>query len=169
MPKKLILAMFLLALSAGSASAHGDISTLPDSVQIMQYKMLLYMEPDDAETKNKLAMAYFRTNQSALAVQELKGILLKNEHDFNALDGMGIILLKERKAEEALQYLEQALAVNDKDVMLHVHLSLAYEQLGKADQAAASLKKAEELSSGPDGAAAIQKEIKLIKEGKPAK
>ncbi|CAK8715037.1 Tetratricopeptide repeat-containing protein [Candidatus Electronema halotolerans] len=168
MLKKLIVALFLLLLAAGSAAAHGDISNLPDSVQIMQYKMLLYMDPDDAETKNKLAMVYFRTDQPELAVQELKGVLAKDAHNFNALDGMGVLLLRQRKAEEALQYLQQALAVNDKDVMLHAHLSLAYEQLGQADQAAASLKKAKELSSGPNGAAAIEKEIKLIKGG-PAK
>lgn len=168
MLKKLILALFLLILAAGSASAHGDISNLPDSVQIMQYKMLLYMDPDDAETKNKLAMVYFRTDQPELTVQELKGVLAKDVHNFNALDGMGILLLRQRKAEEALHYLQQALAVNDKDAMLHAHLALAYEQLGQADQAAASLKKAEELFSGPDAAAAIQKELKLIK-GSPAK
>jgi tetratricopeptide (TPR) repeat protein len=163
MLKKLIAALFLLLLAAGSAAAHGDISTLPDSVQIMQYKMLLYMEPDDAETRNKLAMSYFRTDQLDLAAQELKGVLEKDKNDFNALDGMGVILLRQKKAEEALQYLEQALSVNDKDVMLHVHLSLAYEQLDQSDRAAAALKKADELSSGPDAAAAIQKELKLIK------
>jgi tetratricopeptide (TPR) repeat protein len=168
MLKKLILALFLLVLTAGSASAHGDISNLPDSVQIMQYKMLLYMDPDDAETNNKLAMVYFRTDQLDLAAQELKGVLAKNADDFNALDGMGIVLLKQKKADEALKYLERALAVNDKDVMLHAHLSLAYEQLGQTDRAAASLKKAQELSSGPNAAAAIQKELKLIT-GSPAK
>lgn len=159
---KLILALFLLAVSAGTVSAHGDISTLPDSVQIMQYKMLLYMDADDAETKNKLAMAYFRTNQLDLAAQELESVLAKDANNFNSLDGMAIVLLKQKKAEDALKYLERALAVNDKDGMLHVHFSLAYEQLGQSDRAAASLKKAEALLSSPDKAAAIQQEIKLI-------
>jgi Tfp pilus assembly protein PilF len=160
--QKLLLALFLLAMSAGSVSAHGDISKLPDSVQIMQYKMLLYMDAEDADTKNKLAMAYFRTKQLDLAVQELEGVLKKDAKNFDALDGMGIILLKQKKADEALKHLERALAINDKDAMLHVHFSVAYEQLKQADRAADSLKKAGELDPGPEGAASIQKEIKLI-------
>jgi tetratricopeptide (TPR) repeat protein len=160
--QKLLLALFLLAMSAGSASAHGDISKLPDSVQIMQYKMLLYMDADDAETKNNLAMAYVRTKQLDLAVQELEGVLKKDAKNFDALDGMGIVLLKQKKADEALKYLERALAINDKDAMLHVHLSIVHEQLKQADRATEALKKAGELAPGPEGAAAIQNEIKLI-------
>ena len=103
MLKKLILALFLLILAAGSASAHGDISNLPDSVQIMQYKMLLYMDPDDAETKNKLAMVYFRTDQPELTVQELKGVLAKDVHNFNALDGMGDQLVKANSEQDIIE------------------------------------------------------------------
>ncbi|CAK8719715.1 MAG: Tetratricopeptide repeat-containing protein [Candidatus Electronema aureum] len=160
--QKLLFALFLLAMSAGSAAAHGDISKLPDSVQIMQYKMLLYMDANDAETKNNLAMAYVRTKQLDLAVQELEGVLKKDTSNFDALDGMGIILLKQKKADEALKYLERALAINDKDAMLHVHFSLVHEQLKQAEQATAALKKAGELAPGPEGAAAVQNEIKLI-------
>jgi tetratricopeptide (TPR) repeat protein len=160
--RNMLIALFLLAMSAGSAAAHGDISKLPDSVQIMQYQMLLYMDPNDTETKNSLAMAYFRTGKLAEAAAELDGVLQKDPHNFDALDGMGIILLRQKKAEEALKYLERALAVNDKDAMLHVHFSLAHEQLNQAEQAAAALKKAGELSPGPEGAAAVQNEIKLI-------
>lgn len=162
MLKKLTLALLLPALGAGSAFAHGDISNLPDSVQIMQYKMLLYMDTENTETRNSLAMAYFRTDQVDLAAQELQRILSKAADNFNALDGMAIVLLRQKKAKEALEYLERARAVNDKDVMLYAHFSLAYEQLGQADKAAAALKKAEELYSGSD-AAAIDKELKLIK------
>lgn len=160
--QKLLLALFLLAMSAGSASAHGDISKLPDSVQIMQYKMLLYMDANDADTKNKLAMAYFRTGKLTEAAAELEAVLKKDAKNFDALDGMGTVLLKQKKADEALKYLERALAINDKDAMLHVHLSIVHEQLKQADRAAEALKKAGELAPGLEGAAAIQKEIKLI-------
>jgi len=159
---RFLFVLFLLTISAGNAAAHGDISKLPDSVQIMQYQMLLYMEPNDVATKNSLAMAYFRTGKLVEAATELEGVLKKDAKNFNTLDGMGVVLLRQKKAEEALKYLEQALAVNDKDAMLHVHLSLAYEQLKKTEQAAAALKKAGELVPGPDGAAAVQKEIQLI-------
>ena len=54
--QKLFLALCMVLLMAGSAAAHGSISKLPDSVQILQYKMKLYMNEDDADTKNNLAM-----------------------------------------------------------------------------------------------------------------
>jgi tetratricopeptide (TPR) repeat protein len=159
---RLFFALFLLAASAGSAAAHGDISNLPDSVQIMQYQMLLYMDPNDAETKNSLAMAYFRTGKLAEAAAELEGVLKKDPNNFDALDGMGVVLLKQKKAEEAMKYLERALAVNSKDALLHVHLSLAHKLLQQPEQAAAALKKAGEMAPSAEGAAAVQKEMQLL-------
>lgn len=159
---RVFLTLLLLAASAGSAAAHGDIAKLPDSVQIMQYQMLLYMDAGDLDTKNKLAMAYCRTGKLAEAAAELDGVLKKDAKNFDALDGMGVVLLKQKKAEEALKHLEQALAINDKDALLHAHLSVAYEQLKQPEKAAAALKKAGELAPSPEGAAAVQKEIQLL-------
>ncbi|MCI5132742.1 MAG: hypothetical protein D3904_14795, partial [Candidatus Electrothrix sp. EH2] len=82
--------------------------------------------------------------------------------NFNALDGMGIVLIRQKKAAEAITYLERALAVNDKDMMLHVHLSLAHKQLNQPDLAKKALEEAGKLAASPEAAAAIQKEIKLI-------
>lgn len=160
--RKLLFALLLLALSAGSAAAHGDIAKLPDSVQIMQYKMLLYMNADDADTKNKLAMAYFRTGKLTEAAGELNAVLAKDPGNFDALDGMGIVLIRQNKAEDGLRYLKRAAAVNDKDMMLQVHLSLACQQLKQPDQAAEAMKKAEQSAATPEAAAEIQKEIQLI-------
>ena len=73
--QKLFFILLSILVSAGSAAAHGGISKLPDSVQIMQYKMLLYMDSEDIATKNSLAMAYFRTNELGEATQQLEEVL----------------------------------------------------------------------------------------------
>lgn len=160
--QKLFLALTMTLLMAGSAAAHGNISKLPDSVQILQYKMKLYMNADDADTKNNLAMAYFRTNQLDEAKLELAAILDKDANNFDALDGMGIVLIKEGKATEALEYFNRALAINDSDLMVHVHLSVAHTQLNQADLAKIEMDKAKALASGPEELALIQEEVKLI-------
>ena len=160
--RKLFLALMLIVLMSGSAAAHGNISKLPDSVQILQYKMKLYMNADDAGTKNNLAMAYFRTNQLDEAKNELSSILKKDANNFNALDGMGIVLIKEGNAAEALDYLNRARKINDRDVMVHVHLSVAHSQLKQADLARSEMDKAKSLASGPDELARIDKEVKMI-------
>jgi tetratricopeptide (TPR) repeat protein len=161
--QKILLACLLLMVSAGSAAGHGGISNLPDSVQIMQYKMLLYIDPDDAETKNNLAMAYFRTNELGEAIKHLEEVLARDANNFDALDGMGIVLIRQGKAAEALEYFERAKVINDNDPHLYVHLHLAYSQLNQADLAEQSLKTAEILLPGPEGAAEIQREISLIR------
>ena len=160
--QKLFFALLLLLVAAGSAAAHGGISKLPDSVQIMQYKMLLYMDSDDIATKNSLAMAYFRSNELAEATQQLEEVLKLDANNFDALDGMGIVLLRQNKGAEAVTFLERALAVNEKDMMVHVHLSLVHQQLDQPDLAKKALETAEKLAATPEAAAEIQEEIKLI-------
>ena len=160
--RDLFFTLFILLLSASAAAAHGGISNLPDSVQIMQYKMLLYMDENDIATKNSLAMAYFRTNELNEATQQLEEVLKLDANNFNALDGMGIVLLRQKKGAEAVKYLERALALNEKDIMVHVHLSLVHQQLNEPDLARKALEIAEGLAATPEAVDAIQKEIKLL-------
>ena len=160
--QKLLVALSIVLLLAGSAAAHGNISKLPDSVQILQYKMQLYMNADDADTQNNLAMAYFRTNQLDDAIAELESILEKDPNNFDALDGMGIVLIKKGSADKALEYLQRALKINDKDLMLHVHLSIAHEQLNQMDLAKVEMDKAKAMASGPEDLTGIENEVKLL-------
>ncbi len=160
--QKLFLALSIVLLFAGSAAAHGSISKLPDSVQILQYKMKLYMNADDADTRNNLAMAYFRTNQLDEAIQELDAVLEKDPNNFDALDGMGIVLIKKGEAGKALEYLNKALIINDKDLMIHVHLSVAHKQLNQTDLATNAMDKAKAMASGPEELTWIEDEVKLL-------
>jgi tetratricopeptide (TPR) repeat protein len=160
--RNLFFTLLIFLVSVGSAAAHGGISKLPDSVQIMQYKMLLYMDADDTATRNNLAMAYFRTNELSEATEQLKEVLKLDSNNFDALDGMGIILLKQKKGAEAIKYLDRALALNDKDMMVHVHLSLAHQLMNKPELAKKSLETAESLAATPEAADKIEKEIALI-------
>ncbi|MCI5118702.1 MAG: tetratricopeptide repeat protein [Candidatus Electrothrix sp. LOE1_4_5] len=160
--RNLFLTLLILLALVSSAAAHGGISTLPDTVQIMQYKMLLYMDSDDIATRNSLAMAYFRTNKLQEAREQLTEVLKLDPKNFNALDGMGIVSLRQKKGQEAITFLKQALALNEKDMMVHVHLSLAHQQLHQPDLAKKALETAEKLAATPEAAAEIQKEIELI-------
>jgi Tfp pilus assembly protein PilF len=160
--QRLLLALSMIVLMAGSAAAHGSISKLPDSVQILQYKMKLYMNEDDADTKNNLAMVYVRTGQLSKAREQLTAILAQDPHNFNALDEMGVVLLIEGKADNALEYLKKALAINDKDMMLHVHFSVAYNLLQQTELAGREMNQAKIMSSGPEELKGIEAEIQLL-------
>lgn len=152
----------LVLLSHGMARAHGDISALPDSVQILQYKMVLYTDSEDLATKNLLAMAYFRTKALDEASVLLDEIIAKDPNNFDAMDGRGIVLLKQGRGNEALDYLNRALAINDKDVMIHAHLAAAHAQLKRPDLAALEMELAGQLAETPEMRAEIQEEIKRV-------
>lgn len=153
--------MILSIAWTASAWGHTEIEGLPDAVAVMSYKQILYLNPDDLETRNKLAMALYRTNKIEEAKKELEYVLKRDPGNFDALDGFGIVLIREKKYKEAMQYFDKALGVNDKDVMVHVHVSVTYEKMNMRDQAKAAWKKAQSLAS-PEERKELQKEWKLV-------
>ena len=160
--KKLSFTFILCLVWVGCAWAHGDISDLPNSAQIMQYRLLLYLNPDDPTPRNRLAMALYRTNQLEEAERELRYILERDSINFDALDGLGIVLIKMERYQEALQYLKKAVAINEQDVMVHVHLSVVYQKMRLPERAHSELKKARSLTSDPVELEDIEKELRLV-------
>jgi len=159
--KKSLCMLVLCLVWAGSAWGHGDISKLPTSVQIMQYRLALYMNPDDLAIRNKLAMALYRTNQLGEAEEELKHILETDPVNFDALDGLGIVLIKMGR-DEALEQLKKAVKINEQDVMVHVHLSVVYEKMNLVDHAQSELEKARSLTTAPAELEEIERERTLV-------
>lgn len=160
--QKLFLALSMVVLMAGSAVAHGNISKLPFSVQILQYKMKLYMNADDLDTINNLAMAHFYSGEIANAKEQLEIILAKDAHNFNALDGMGMVQLKEGNGDKALEYLERAQKINEKDMYLLVHLSVAHSMLGQTTLAEQEMKEAKSLAADDYDMTWIDNEVKIL-------
>jgi tetratricopeptide (TPR) repeat protein len=160
--KKLSLTLIFCIVGTGWAWAHGDISSLPDSGQIMQYRLLLYMSPDDPAPRNKLAMVLYRTNQLKEAKSELDHVLQRDPLNFDALDGLGLVLTKMERYQEALECLNKAVRINEQDVMVHVHLSVVYQKMNLPEKAQSELEKARSLVSDRVQLEDIEKELKLV-------
>jgi tetratricopeptide (TPR) repeat protein len=139
-----------------------ETDDLPDSVAIMQYRLLLYMNPDDTGPRNSLAMALYRTNELDEAEKELRHILERDPSNFDALDGLGIVLIRMEKHQEAMQCLDKAVKINEQDVMVHVHLSVLYEKMMLPEKAGMELDKARSLASDPVQLEKIDEELKLV-------
>ncbi len=155
----LITSFFLFpALALG----HGDISKLPSSVQVLQYKMALYMNADDLDTRNKLALAYFATGQIDQAEKELEIVLSKDPNNFDALDEMGLVAFKKGNMQGALKYFDRAGEINPDDMMLHVHRYAVYRALHQDKKADQALSRAKELAQGEEDRKRISKEISLL-------
>ncbi|MDY6987471.1 MAG: tetratricopeptide repeat protein [Thermodesulfobacteriota bacterium] len=160
--KKSFLAVVLCLVWIGSAFGHGDISKLPNSVQITQYKLGLYINPDNLTTRNNLAMALYRTNQLEEAEKELRNVLERDPLNFDALDGLGIVLIKVDRDDEAVEQLTKAVKINEQDVMVHVHLSVVYEKMKLLDKALSELDKARSLASDPEELEDVERERELV-------
>jgi Flp pilus assembly protein TadD len=120
------------------------------------------MNPDDTGPRNSLAMALYRTNELDEAEKELRHILERDPSNFDALDGLGIVLIRMEKHQEALQYLDKAVKINEQDVMVHVHLSVLYEKMMLPEKAGMELNKARSLASDPVQLEKIDEELKLV-------
>jgi Flp pilus assembly protein TadD len=160
--KKLSLAVMLCLVWVGWAWAHGDLSKFPASVQIIHYKMKVWMNPDDLETRNKLAMAFYLSNKLEEAEKELRYVLRKDPQDFDALDGLGIVLTKMARYQEALEYLNKAVRINEHDVMVHVHRSVVYQKMEMPERAKSELEKVQSLISDSIQLQDIEKEQRLV-------
>lgn len=166
--QKLFLALIIVVFMAGSATAHGNISKLPFPVQILQYKMKLYMNADDLDTINNLAMAYFYSEELTNAKEQLELILEKDPHNFNALDGMGMVYLKEQNSAKALEYLQKAQKINGNDMYLLVHLAVAHGMMGQGEIAGKEMTLAKSLATSEYDMTWIENEINILNNSQKA-
>jgi len=160
--KKYFMLLIVLMLPTTIAHAHGNISKLPDSVQILQYKMALFMKKDDIDLQNKLAMAYFRNDQLKEAKEHLEAVLKNDKRNFDSLDGLGLVFFKMGENKKALSYLKKALVVNPDDMMIHVHLALNYEKLDLKELSKKEILIARSLAKGAEEQKAIEEEIAIL-------
>lgn len=109
----LAAAVLCLVMVPVKASAHYDGELLPDSVAVMEYRMVINMKPSDTMTRNKLGMVYIRQNKLDKAREEFMAVVKMAPKDFDALDSLGIVSGKEGKHAEAVKWYGKALEVRN--------------------------------------------------------
>ena len=159
---KFFIILFLSIIWTGGTHAHQDGSHYPDLIQIMQYRVALMINPDDLNTRNRLAMALYRMNHFQEAKEEFNLIIKKDPVNFNAFDGLGLVLIKMEKYREAEQCLKKAVSINKQDVMVYVHLSVVYQKMKLRIKARREFKKALSLSLDPIQRDDVYRELRLL-------
>ncbi|MDD5759506.1 MAG: tetratricopeptide repeat protein [Desulfobulbaceae bacterium] len=145
---------FFLALIVAAAltPAHAwchVTDTMPDAVAEMEYQILLDFQPEKVDVRNKLAMVLFRKQKFKEAEAELRTVLATDPANFNALDGLGLVMTNTGRAKEAVAQFLAAIGVAPQDVMVHYHLGQAYVLLNDSSAADKSFSKALELAKQP--------------------
>ena len=140
--------LFIIAalLAPHSVCAHPETGLLPDAIAETEYKIVLEINPRDIPTRTKLGMVLYRKNKLKEAEQQVSEVLKSAPNDFDALDVMGLIRLKEKKPAEAIVWFQKAITINGEDTMVHHSLGLALEQTGRYREAEASYRKGLEVN-----------------------
>ena len=76
------------------------------------FNRVIAMRPDFAEGWNKRATVYFLLGEDELSLKDCDEVLKRNPQHFGVLAGYGQIYLRKGDLPRALDYFEQALAIN---------------------------------------------------------
>ena len=79
---------------------------------IETFSQIIQRKPDFAEGWNKRATLYYLTGQYEKSLTDCEEVIRRNPAHFGALSGFGLNYLHLGKPEQALDYVERALAVN---------------------------------------------------------
>ncbi len=109
----ILLLVFILTLTPVPALAHYTGELLPDSVAVMEYQMIISMQPNDTLTRNKLGMVYLRQNKLDKAKEQFLEILKIDPRNFDALDSLGIVSTRLGDFRGAVQWYTEALKVRN--------------------------------------------------------
>jgi tetratricopeptide (TPR) repeat protein len=132
--------LVLVFLTIGNpVLAHVEKGAMPDSVAEMEYRILLEFTPQDTATRSLLGMALLRQGKLAEAENEFLLVLQNDAKNFDALDGLGMVLFKQKRYSEALQHLLPAIKIRPNDIMIHLHLGLTLSSDGQTEGAKKTL------------------------------
>lgn len=142
-----ILALILLSPGAPVWGHVTDV--MPDAVAEMEYQILLDFQPEKVEVRNKLAMVLFRKKKFKEAEAEFRTVLATDPSNFDALDGLGLVMTSTARPQEAIEQFQAAIGVKAQDVMVHYHLGQVLAEEGDLPAAAKALARASELAGQP--------------------
>jgi len=135
----------------GQASCHVTDTNMPDAVAEMEYQILLDFQPENTEVRNKLAMVLLRKKKFKEAEAELRAVLAKEPANYNALDGLGLVMNQTGRPEEAVRQHLAAIKINRQDAMAHYHLGQAYAAQGDLSAAQKAYRQALDLANQSGG------------------
>jgi protein O-mannosyl-transferase len=140
-----------IELSPGSAQDNLDLGiALAAQVSVEegveQCKTALKMDPNYVEGRNELAKIYHQwANQQSgsLRLRSLQAaadqwveVLRRRPNDVTAAKGLGMVLVKEGRGEDALPYLKRAMAAEPRDLETRKYMAFAHLAAKATDDAA---------------------------------
>jgi len=159
-PIAVTIAVWLLfVVAVPPARAHVE-QNMPPGMAVMEYRILLEFTPDDYKTRLKFAAALEALKRYDEAEKEIKKVLTAKKNDFNAIDLLGLVRLRQGTVAEGIKLFNRAIAINPLDTMVFYHLGLALAESGEREEGIQALKQA--LKNNGDSGKGWKKRKKTI-------
>lgn len=95
------------------------------------FNRVIAMRPGFAEAWNKRATVYFLLGEDELSLKDCDEVLKRNPQHFGVLAGYGQIYLRKGDLQRAVDYFEQALAINPNMVGVQASIDAIHEIMVK--------------------------------------
>jgi tetratricopeptide (TPR) repeat protein len=127
---------------------------------------VLDLHPQDSKAENNLGLIFETSGQPAAAIDAYKKAIAWQNNVPHPSEqpyvNLGSLLLEQGRVDEALVYLEQAVALAPSNASCHMKLGMAYRQAGRLEDARHELEQATQLE--PENATAHYQLGRLYKE-----
>ncbi|MBI3770650.1 MAG: tetratricopeptide repeat protein [Deltaproteobacteria bacterium] len=132
------------------------------------YKHVLGLAPDDDEAIHGLANVYYDRQEFAAAAEQYERYLHAHPDDPSVRTDLATTYLYQRQFDRAVDAYQEVIKAHPDFLQAHFNLGLAYEAMGKRDQALASLATARGLATDEPTRTQIDKITAQLK-GEPAR
>ncbi|OGR01255.1 MAG: hypothetical protein A2511_15145 [Deltaproteobacteria bacterium RIFOXYD12_FULL_50_9] len=116
------------------SQAHVGTESIPVIAE-MEYRIYVDLNPKDIELRNKYGMLLLNRNKISEAESQFTLILSMAPKNFDAMDALGLVRIKQQRYPEAVKLLQDAIVINPKDVAVYLHLGKALEATGQSKPA----------------------------------
>ena len=96
---------------------------------VLQFQTALKLAPNDRDTRNQIGAAYQNIGHFVLAEKEFRTLLAERE-TASALNSLGVVLLYERREQEAIPKFARSLQLGPETSLHWMNLGTAYRRSG---------------------------------------
>lgn len=144
--------------SARIAAEKGDLARVHKDYElaVSYYRTALRTDRQNAQIYNKMGISELQLHENSAARKHFIQALKYDHKNFAALNNLGTVAYLDKKYKSAVNYLKQALALNEASASAHLNLAESWMALGEADRAMTEYSRALELdadvlTSNPSG------------------
>ena len=144
--------------TAKAAEEHGDIARARSDYlsAVAYYQRALRTGTPSAQLYNKLGIAQLKLSENSAARKSFLAAIKSDPHNADALNNLGALMCIEKKYKAALNYMKQALELDEENAAFHVNMAETWAGLSQIDRAMTEYARAMELdpdvfSSGEEG------------------